>query len=422
MHEFGDCSVIMGYVDGLKAWKKAVATLGPRFVMGMEEAVGVTMDGLGPTATPFPAPPTAIFLVSIPYPYTGSLSSLRIQAEQWTNGEQRATPQRAVAAEEALDEAQLVTGTLEIEAARHMRYEFLEVLIRLAIKKYLDGTPKWGGAEAKVALERLINESIKPNVAGECMHHRDNWRRDRMYNREVDNCLSSHKHALEGIFHFYKSPGHKLQKRMSLETFVKFAHDSRLLTKVGCSLHVVEICFVMSKLLVIDEIKDNHRWITLTFMDFLESICRLAEFISPPEEQDLRRAGYDEAAPTYNYFKETDAGMEPLIERRLSSGALDTPKSRPLDVKINQIIEVILHMLAKTHQQATPAKVIAYFHKNAKKAPKKKAVNIMAAVVATQKMKKSLFGAKDSGAGSSKNATAPSKSKSKAAWSKLKEK
>lgn len=41
---------------------------------------------------------------------------------------------------------------------------------------------------------------------------------------------------------------------------------------------------------VVDEVGRRNRCTTITFIDFLEAICRLADTISPPPLNDMRRA------------------------------------------------------------------------------------------------------------------------------------
>ena len=57
-------------------------------------------------------------------------------------------------------------------------------------------------------------------------------------------------------------------------------------------LQQAQLCFLWSKMMVIDEIKDFARHESLSFVDFLEALARVAELKSLPSFSDLEDAGY----------------------------------------------------------------------------------------------------------------------------------
>eukprot|EP00854_Cymbomonas_tetramitiformis_P026993 gene26993-33202_t len=259
-----------------------------------------------------------------------------------------------------------------------MRFEFLEVIIRLAMKKYLEGGAKWDAEDLGRAIKRLLKECVEPNMGGEeGAQKRDVWRKERLYHESVDDAFAEHYYFLKAVFDYYKSPGHKLMKRMSIESFSDVMLHTYLVSNVGASLHDVEIAYVLSKMIAFDEIKSRYKWITLSFVDFIEAVARIAEIISFPAPEDLIAAGYDEEQPTYDYFKQ--GGNEPLVERRESSGEMNCVKTRPLAAKIKQVLEVMTQMLVKKYNKANPDALVRYLHTNSKQ-PVKKVKNFSAAV------------------------------------------
>ncbi len=63
-------------------------------------------------------------------------------------------------------------------------------------------------------------------------------------------------------------------------------------------LQQAQLCFLWSRMLVVDEIKDFARHESLSFVDFLEALARVAELKSLPSFSDLADAGYAPVAST----------------------------------------------------------------------------------------------------------------------------
>ena len=61
-------------------------------------------------------------------------------------------------------------------------------------------------------------------------------------------------------------------------------------TELG--LQQAQLCFLWSRMMVVDEIKDYSRHEALSFVDFLEALARVAELKSLPSFSDLADAGY----------------------------------------------------------------------------------------------------------------------------------
>lgn len=57
-------------------------------------------------------------------------------------------------------------------------------------------------------------------------------------------------------------------------------------------LQQAQLCFLWSHMMVVDEIKDFAQHESLSFVDFLEALARVAELKSLPSFSDLQDAGY----------------------------------------------------------------------------------------------------------------------------------
>ena len=57
-------------------------------------------------------------------------------------------------------------------------------------------------------------------------------------------------------------------------------------------LQQAQLCFLWARMVVVDEIKDFARHESISFVDFLEALARVAELKSLPSFSDLEDAGY----------------------------------------------------------------------------------------------------------------------------------
>lgn len=64
------------------------------------------------------------------------------------------------------------------------------------------------------------------------------------------------------------------------------------LVDADLGLQQAQLCFLWSHMMVIDEIKDFARHESLSFVDFLEALARVAELKNLPSFSDLQDAGY----------------------------------------------------------------------------------------------------------------------------------
>lgn len=155
--------------------------------------------------------------------------------------------------------------------------------------------------------------------------------------------------------------------------------------------HEAKVAFVYSKMNVIDELKQQGMFTTLTLTDMLEALARVqwmlvpheprtyctltqkcfhrggeqvAEMVSMPTEEDLKRVG---VADSFQYFRTLElegggkcAALAILCSRltlllclraahnRRASAEWDAPKTRSLAEKTTRFIELLFGRLDKT--------------------------------------------------------------------------
>lgn len=75
----------------------------------------------------------------------------------------------------------------------------------------------------------------------------------------------------------------------------------------------------------------------LSFLEFLEAFCRVCDMISPPPPEQLVEVGATDNHPTTQYYTQITHELGYLPDR--PSAAHCAPKTRPLDAKVEQVIE-----------------------------------------------------------------------------------
>ena len=238
------------------------------------------------------------------------------------------------------------------------RFEFVEILIRLAWEHYvpeeakkevLDGHDKLGDNEAMkkgdisskkasealaLALEEMIEEHIFPQAWRGIPHARffadpDAFRRERLYNEQINKVLLKHCDDLYSLFVAYCQHtqaregrvvgGEQTPVLLGWNEFLEMCKASSLIgspteskqggtsrnktkgsgntqkddTKARGNTHgIVRIAFALSQMTVVDELRrskrraanDSHQ--KATFVEFLEAITRLADMRADPKGND----------------------------------------------------------------------------------------------------------------------------------------
>lgn len=218
------------------------------------------------------------------------------------------------------------------------RHEFLELLIRVAVVKYLR-TKECD--TMKEAMESLLTFNVGMSLEGTpAAHDPDKWRKARLYTTDVNDVLKHHRPLIRTIFAHYVSniPGtHRKSRYMSLGEWMYFVQDAKLLNETLTKREVIT-CFVWARMRVSDELTKRERVVNCTFTDFMEALCRLAEIVSLPTEWDLSQLGVADAA-TY-FTRAVEQGRE--LERRPSTEwGYPYEERRPLSEKLHEMLELV---------------------------------------------------------------------------------
>ncbi|KAK3255656.1 hypothetical protein CYMTET_35174 [Cymbomonas tetramitiformis] len=237
-----------------------------------------------------------------------------------------------------------------------MRFEFLEILCRVAIMKYGMGEATHDAAEA---LEMMLSNDVIPGLPPECFMDPDLFRRERLYCKATAHVLEEHERLLQACYDFFKAAD--AVELMGMEHWLKFTDAAGLTSAVTrSSMREAKLIFGWSQMRVVNEIKNRHRVYSMTYIDFLEAVGRMADLISPPTKEELAAffapEGPTTDTPTWEYFQTVSVDEAELkCHESAEFGAAPTV---PLHVKLAQICEVIQAQLMQKWDARTPTALV----------------------------------------------------------------
>ncbi|GFH24772.1 uncharacterized protein HaLaN_22626, partial [Haematococcus lacustris] len=110
-------------------------------------------------------------------------------------------------------------------------------------------------------------------------HVSNDFRLNRLYTEEVDLLLKHHQVLLKALYSRYRLKpvgGGLRSKQVRLEGWLQLCNDAHLVDS-GFTLQDAALCFLWSRMYVLDEVKDYQRYSSVTFVDFLEALARVAD-------------------------------------------------------------------------------------------------------------------------------------------------
>jgi len=164
------------------------------------------------------------------------------------------------------------------------RYEFIEILIRMAIKRYMNKKEK--SYTYTEAIDRFFEQDFLPNVKSADYSY-EGYRYEKIHIDPMNAVLKANEEILRGLFQKYKKDNSN----------VLYLDDVKEIMQKG-SFEVVPAellkCFALSKMLVIDELNPGTSKSTelfkrlmdfigghdmLEFVEFVEFMVRIAEIM-----------------------------------------------------------------------------------------------------------------------------------------------
>jgi len=125
------------------------------------------------------------------------------------------------------------------------RFEFVEILVRMALKKHMKGASSYNAA-----IDKFFDNDFFPNVLSADYAY-EGYRYEKVQVEAVDNVLKNNEKTLKAIFDKFKSPNRDYITRKEIHDLVDRA-------KLGIIEEEVIKCFALSKMPIIDELNPGN--------------------------------------------------------------------------------------------------------------------------------------------------------------------
>jgi hypothetical protein len=161
-----------------------------------------------------------------------------------------------------------------------IRHEFMELLVRIAIDKYI-----------KPGICKSESDAIKKLVEGYPLEYMSKfdiskWKWERLYNEECDTLLTSKLQLLQALYNKYLTknlrPGEKAY--MGVEEFLQFCTETDQLSDTFTTRHATT-CFHLATIHQVNEFTSN-RHVRMYLHEFVEAFSMLVECQDSPNPDD----------------------------------------------------------------------------------------------------------------------------------------
>ena len=235
------------------------------------------------------------------------------------------------------------------------RHEWLQVLVRIAIARYVPNDKKGNPlGDVSDAVEKLFDEHLKPHLPIDALQSSNHFRTTMCYNEKMETILRKHHASMVALYDRYArmvhNPGGELQDRklLSIDEWLLFTKHLEL-TGEDClhaTVHDVKQIFLWSRIRTCpthsdaDEIRLRH----LLFEDFMEALVRLACIMALPSDDEIAESGAADAGEFLLVLaSEQPVTLAHFVEERRAHWS-EAPKQAPwrcVDHLLAYIVRVV---------------------------------------------------------------------------------
>ncbi|CAI2383819.1 unnamed protein product [Moneuplotes crassus] len=148
------------------------------------------------------------------------------------------------------------------------RYEFYEILIRIAYHKYiLSKTCK----NLPAAVSRLLTDNIFNN--SEHVFTGQRWRKDELWLMEIDDLYMANITSLKTVFQMFK---HKHYNYWLRQDTIRVCNDK---LDINIDTQNIQLAFSLCKMTVVDEMEEHKKLERIDFAEFIEFIARIGQIV-----------------------------------------------------------------------------------------------------------------------------------------------
>ena len=180
--------------------------------------------------------------------------------------------------------------------------EFIEILLRIAQAKYIK-TKKF--TSLMIAVETLFSDCIVENLPERLWVDANTFRANELYREEIDDALKRNESFLRVLFNCYRfrMENGKRPNRMRIDTaFKRLMVDFELVGERLPMRDAVHLA-ITSRMEVDDIVGKWDKTRSLTFLDFCETMCRVANRLRLPSLDELREHKYTNVWSYYHDMK-----------------------------------------------------------------------------------------------------------------------
>ena len=221
-----------------------------------------------------------------------------------------------------------------------VRYQFLEILLRIGLKR--ESQIKSLGKR----VDSFLNKFILNNERNVKIVKAQDFRWENYWNEPVDNLLKFHVKLLQEIYNGYsgkfKKPGE--ENFMAPAEFEKIFNDSGLQNERFAN-RDINVCFNLAMQTRVDEYTaDKH--LKMSFIEFLEAISRAADYLSYPPPSYESKFGYMKKLSLKEKFNAEENKEEAEGDEEIEMTEEELI-SQPLSKKIENILPILLMFCTK---------------------------------------------------------------------------
>eukprot|EP00899_Mesostigma_viride_P012886 jgi/Mesvir1/21599/Mv04029-RA.1 len=261
------------------------------------------------------------------------------------------------------------------------RFEMVEVVVRLGVAKYGKGQ---GNVDVSTAVETFIAQNLVPFLGPDILVDKNIFRTDRLYTESVDELLAKHTNLLHRVFDRYRlasatavaaagahggdkkphghgdgSHGHEQEHEkeggkekekeggkggidaplMSSACWMEFVEAARLIDDFF-SHRDAKMVFMWSRMQVVDDLQDRRRNESLTFVDFLEALGRIADLRGLPTQEQVKASGFPDI---YAFMYDNTARLEHGRGGNRISASVDG--TDPLHMRLQVLLDFVFRAL-----------------------------------------------------------------------------
>ncbi|CDW84855.1 UNKNOWN [Stylonychia lemnae] len=144
------------------------------------------------------------------------------------------------------------------------RYEFFEILVRMAFSKYVEKGPL---RTINEGLIKLIQDHLVENAVEKI--DSEGWRLEELWSLEVDDLLKANMNGIKQLYK-YMCQG---RKQLEYETAIDMIHE----TTLNMTSEEITTAFAYSKSTFVQEMEDIWKYKRMPFHEFLEFLGRLGQ-------------------------------------------------------------------------------------------------------------------------------------------------